>query len=67
MERSKLAREFVRVTTEFGDIRVKIGRLGDRIVNIKPEFGDCRRAAKEHDVAVKTVTEAAMKAYSEKK
>ncbi len=63
LERSKLSREFVTVTTEFGDIRVKIGRLGEEIVNIKPEFGDCRRAAKEHDVAVKTVTETAMKAY----
>lgn len=63
LERSKLSREFVTVTTGFGDIKIKVGKLADKVVNVKPEFGDCRRASKEHDVAVKTVTEAAMRAY----
>jgi uncharacterized protein (TIGR00299 family) protein len=63
IERRKLAREFVTVATEYGQIRIKRGLLGDRVVSVKPEFGDCKSAAKEHKVAVKRVCEAAMAAY----
>jgi hypothetical protein len=66
MQRSKLAREFVTVETEFGKIRIKTGTLDGRIVNAKPEFSDCASAAKKHNVAVKAVLDAAMAAYSKK-
>jgi uncharacterized protein (TIGR00299 family) protein len=42
LQRSKLTREFVTVQTEFGEMRIKTGKLGGRIVNAKPEFSDCR-------------------------
>ena len=64
MQRSKLAREFVSVETEFGKIRIKTGTMDGRVVNAKPEFSDCISAAKKHDVAVKAVLDAAMAAYS---
>jgi len=63
LQRSKLAREFVTVQTEFGEIRIKAGRLGGKIVNAKPEFSDCVSVAKKHNVAVKAVLDAAMAAY----
>jgi uncharacterized protein (TIGR00299 family) protein len=63
LQRSKLAREFVTVQTEFGEIRIKTGMLGGKIVNAKPEFSDCSSAAKKHKVAVKAVLDAAMAAY----
>ena len=63
LQRSKLARAFVSVQTEFGEIRVKTGRLNGRIVNAKPEFSECVLAAKKHNVAVREVVEAAMAAY----
>ncbi len=63
LQRSKLAREFVAVQTEFGEIRIKVGKLGERVVNAKPEFSDCRLAAKKHNVAVKEVLDAAITAY----
>jgi uncharacterized protein (TIGR00299 family) protein len=63
LQRSKLAREFVAVKTEFGEIRIKTGALGGKIVNAKPEFSDCVSAAKKHKVAVKAVLDAAMAAY----
>ena len=66
MQRSKLAREFVTVETEFGKIRIKTGTMDGRVVNAKPEFSDCISAAKKHDVAVKAVLDAAMIAYSKK-
>jgi len=63
MQRSRLAREFVTVSTEFGEIRIKVGSLGERVVNAKPEYSDCMRAAKEHKVPLKVVLGAAVKAY----
>jgi uncharacterized protein (TIGR00299 family) protein len=63
LQRSKLAREFVAVQTEFGEIRIKTGTLGGKIVNAKPEFSDCISAAEKHNVAVKAVLDAAMAAY----
>ncbi len=63
LQRSKLARDFVAVQTEFGDVKIKTGTLDGRVVNAKPEYSDCASAAKKHDVAVKTVLEAAIAAY----
>jgi len=37
--------------------------LGERVVNAKPEYSDCMRAAKEHKVPLKVVLGAAVKAY----
>ncbi len=63
LQRSKLARDFVTVTTGFGEIKIKTGSLGGKVVNAKPEFSDCRLAAKKHNVSVKTVLDAAISAY----
>jgi uncharacterized protein (TIGR00299 family) protein len=54
-QRRKLAREIVKVQTRFGEIEVKLGRLGDRIVSRSPEFESCKRAAAKAGVAVKDV------------
>ena len=63
LQRSKLTRQFVKVTTKFGDISIKIGKLAGKIVNAKPEFSDCLAAADKHKVSVKQVIEAAIRAY----
>ncbi len=63
MQRSRLAREFIKVTTELGKITVKVGKLDGNIVNVKPEFADCAGTAETHNVAVAAVIDAAMKAY----
>jgi len=63
LQRSKLASDFVAVSTKFGRIRIKIGSANGKIVNAKPEFADCCSVAKKHNVAVKTVLEAALTAY----
>jgi uncharacterized protein (DUF111 family) len=67
LQRSKLAREFVTVTTQFGDIQVKVGRYNGKVVNAKPEFADCARAAEKHNVPVQRVRDASIRAYTEKK
>ena len=65
VERRKLRRESVRVRTEFGEVTVKLGRLGDEIVTTSPEYEDCRRLAAEHGVALKELYEKARAAARE--
>lgn len=54
-QRRKLAREIVTVKTKFGDIEVKIGRLGGRIVTRSPEFDSCKQVAARLKLGVKDV------------
>lgn len=45
VERECLHREKIKLPTEFGEIDVKIAKLGDKIVNIKPEYDQIREIA----------------------
>ena len=44
-------------------MRVKLGLLADEVLNVAPEFEDCRAAAAAYSVSVKQVQQAAMAAY----
>ncbi len=61
-ERRKLRREFVEIKTEFGAVRIKLGRLNGRVVQVAPEFDSIRDIAAQAGVPVKWVFEAARKA-----
>jgi pyridinium-3,5-bisthiocarboxylic acid mononucleotide nickel chelatase len=63
VERRVLERELVEVDTAYGKVRVKIGRLSGAILNVAPEFEDCRQAAERLGVAVKEVMAAALSAF----
>lgn len=64
-ERVILDRAFVTVETQFGKIRMKIASAASGVLNAMPEYEDCRRAAREQDVPLRAVMEAAVAAYSE--
>lgn len=64
-ERRVLERHHVTVATRFGDVRVKVGSEGGRILHASPEFVDCAARAREHGVAVARVQAAALAACSE--
>ncbi|MGC2636573.1 MAG: nickel pincer cofactor biosynthesis protein LarC [Acidobacteriaceae bacterium] len=64
-ERVILDRAFVTVDTPYGKIRMKIASAHGEILNAMPEYEDCRRAAREHDVPLRTAMEAARLAWSE--
>jgi uncharacterized protein (DUF111 family) len=64
-ERVILDREFVIVDTQFGKIRIKIASAAGEILNAAPEYEDCRRAAREHEVPLRAAMEAALAAYAE--
>ena len=61
VERTILAREIVTVDTEYGPIRVKIGRRGGAVVRTKPELEDCRRAAERSGVEIARVVDAVLR------
>jgi len=58
-ERKKLRRESITVNTPLGEIRVKAGWIGDRLVNLSPEYDDCRKIAQEKNIPLKDVFEEA--------
>lgn len=61
VQRVKAQREIQTVSTAFGQIRVKISRLGAEIVTIAPEYDDCQQAAREHPgVPLKRIYQAAL-------
>jgi uncharacterized protein (DUF111 family) len=45
IERSCLAREIVKVETEFGEVSVKIADYNGKVVNAKPEYEQIREIA----------------------
>ncbi len=65
MERRKLAREIITVSTSFGDIRVKVGRMGERVRNFAPEYADCRKLALSNGVPLMDIYTAAKRAAQE--
>jgi len=64
IQRSTLKRDFVTVATAYGDIKIKRGFVGDKVVFAKPEFSDCEKAAMENNIPVKAVILVAITTYS---
>lgn len=54
-----VSRELRTVQTSWGDVRVKVARLPDGSEKASPEFEDCRRLAREHNVPLRIVTQSA--------
>ena len=48
--RKVLEREIRKIETKYGVIRVKESRLGDEVVKVSPEYEDCKKIAKKHDI-----------------
>ena len=62
-EREVLDREIVTVTTPWGAVPIKVARLAGVVTNAAPEFEACVVLARSHDVPVKDIQAAAMKAW----
>lgn len=60
-----LERAFVTVETPYGRIRMKIASAAGETLNAMPEYEDCRRAAREHDVPLRAVMDAARAGWAE--
>ncbi len=60
--RSTLTREWKRVTTPWGSVRIKIGSRGEQTYTTSPEYEDCQCIAASANVPVRRVYEAALSA-----
>ena len=63
VQRTALARSWKKVSTPWGEVRVKEGMLDGQVVNAAPEFEDCRQIAEKSGQPLKAVAAAAMKEY----
>jgi uncharacterized protein (TIGR00299 family) protein len=59
VERYCLEREFREIETRWGKVKVKIARAKKEILSAAPEYEDCRRLARQHNVPVRLVYEEA--------
>jgi uncharacterized protein (TIGR00299 family) protein len=59
VERRALERRIVTVETQYGPIDVKVAQLNGHVVKEMPEYEQCRRAAREANVPLRVVEEAA--------
>lgn len=66
-KRMKVIHKKKRIKTKFGPIQVKIGLLNGKLVNILPEYEECKRIAKTHHIPIKTVYNEAVRASSSQK
>lgn len=62
-DRICLPRESLTVETDYGPITVKVARLGNKVINVQPEYENCKTAALHYQVPVKVVREAAVAAF----
>ena len=60
-ERAKAEREIVPLQTKYGRIRFKLARWEGKVINLSPEYEDCKRLAKEKGIPLKEVFDEARK------
>ncbi|MFB3885724.1 MAG: nickel pincer cofactor biosynthesis protein LarC [Thermodesulfobacteriota bacterium] len=58
-ERARADREIITLDTRYGTIRYKIARWEERLINLAPEYEDCKRIALRRKVPLKDVFEEA--------
>jgi len=66
VHRLKLARRFKIVQTPFGEVQIKLGLKGGRVVQVAPEFDSVRAASETAGVPLRAVHEAAVAAWRER-
>jgi uncharacterized protein (TIGR00299 family) protein len=63
--KSSLKREFVKVSTPWGDVSIKVARWPNgKVANASPEYEDCRKLATQHAVPLKQIMQEAMQAFA---
>ncbi len=55
VRRYKLSRETLEIDVGIGKVRVKLGRIGNRLLNLAPEFEDCKKLSEERGIPLKFV------------
>jgi pyridinium-3,5-bisthiocarboxylic acid mononucleotide nickel chelatase len=64
-KRQVLARKWATVSTQWGNVRLKIASMNGTVTNCAPEYEDCRRIATARHVPLKRVMQEAVQGYLE--
>jgi hypothetical protein len=64
--RLKLERRFETISTEFGEVTIKLGLKNGEVVQVAPEFESCRAVSEKSGQPLRLVYEAAVRAYRQK-
>jgi uncharacterized protein (TIGR00299 family) protein len=62
-KRQVLARKWQTVSTQWGEVRMKVASMNGTVTNYAPEYEDCRRIAAERHVPLKSVMQEAVQGY----
>jgi len=60
--RKKLLREIKEIETRYGRVRIKVGKMGDEITDLCPEYDDCRTLANRLHLSVREIYREAQRA-----
>ncbi len=55
VDRTVLDREMKTVKTSWGSIKVKVGKLNGKVIQVSPEYEDCKKTASKRKVPVKKI------------
>jgi uncharacterized protein (TIGR00299 family) protein len=67
VERRALERRIVTVETPYGPIDVKVAQLNGHVIKEMPEYEQCRQAARQANVPLRLIEEAARAAFARKR
>jgi len=64
-QRRCLPREWESVSTRYGEVRMKIARVDGQVVQVSPEYEDCRKLAEAKSVPLQHVMQEALHSWRE--
>jgi uncharacterized protein (TIGR00299 family) protein len=62
-QRRALPREWVNVSTSYGNVRIKLSRSNGQVLHVAPEYDDCRKLAVEKHIPLQQVINEALRSY----
>ena len=66
VERISLKRSMMPIETEYGNVNVKVGKLGSENISLKAEFEDCKKISMETGIPIKAISELALQLSKQK-
>lgn len=61
--RQCLERRWETVSTQWGEVRIKVASMNGSVTNFSPEYEDCRTIAVQHHLPLKTIMQEATRLY----
>ena len=60
--RKKLFREIKEIETRYGRVRIKVGKIGDQVTDLCPEYEDCKALARSLNLSMREIYQEAQRA-----